>query len=307
MKIERRAVDGVLLLDKPAGLSSTQAMAAAKRLFRAEKAGHTGTLDPFATGLLPVCFGEATKFARFMLDARKTYRATLRLGATSTTGDTEGEITVSSTAPQPDDVRVREVLAQFLGPQLQTPPMTSALKIDGVHLYKLARQGIEVARDAREITIFGLQLFSLVGGELVIDADVSKGTYIRVLAEDIGRALGMGAYLTALRRTGTGGFDLDNALSLDLLAGKAEADRDGTLLPPEALCGALPRAEVDAADRRIFCNGGWLEWEMPKTSLTKSPEVAVYEGSRFLGVGCIKPHGEHMRLVPERLLSTGTP
>ncbi|MFY8064436.1 MAG: tRNA pseudouridine(55) synthase TruB, partial [Usitatibacteraceae bacterium] len=203
MKTERRLpatpreLDGVLLLDKPAGRSSTQAMSAAKRIFRVQKAGHTGTLDPFATGLLPVCFGEATKFSRFMLDAEKSYRATLKLGEVSTTGDTEGVIQRSGPV-EVDGARAAAVLEQFVGDQTQIPPMYSALKQAGVPLYELARKGIEVERAARHIHIYAIELISLSGSELVIDVDVSKGTYIRVLAEDIGKQLGCGAHLTAL-------------------------------------------------------------------------------------------------------------
>ena len=195
MKIIRRTVSGVLLLDKHAGLSSNTAVGWSKRLFNAEKAGHTGTLDPFATGLLPICFGEAAKFARFMLDAEKSYRATLKLGQKSSTGDTEGEIIETRTVTV-DMQKVNAILAKFIGPQTQIPPMHSALKQGGVPLYKLARQGLEVERPARDIKVISLNAVSLNGDELVIDTAVSKGTYIRVLAEDIGEALGCGAYLT---------------------------------------------------------------------------------------------------------------
>jgi tRNA pseudouridine55 synthase len=184
MKTERRApvirreLNGVLLLDKPAGLSSTQAMAAAKRIFRAQKAGHTGTLDPFATGLLPVCFGEATKFSRFMLDAEKSYRATLKLGEVSTTGDIEGIIQPSGPV-EFDSARATAVLEKLVGEQTQIPPMYSALKQAGVPLYELARKGIEVERTARHIHIYAIKLISLTDAEMVIDVDVSKGTYIQ--------------------------------------------------------------------------------------------------------------------------------
>ena len=192
MKAPRRAISGVLLLDKHAGLSSNTAVGWAKRLFNADKAGHTGTLDPFATGLLPICFGEAAKFARFMLDAEKGYRATLKLGQKSSTGDTEGEI-IETRAVNVDIDKVNAVLAKFIGAQTQIPPMHSALKQGGVPLYKLARQGLEVDRPPRDINVIALNAVSLARDELVIDTLVSKGTYIRVLAEDIGEALGCGA------------------------------------------------------------------------------------------------------------------
>jgi tRNA pseudouridine55 synthase len=301
-KIIRRHVDGLLLLDKPAGQSSTQAMAAAKRLFRAEKAGHTGTLDPFATGLLPIAFGEAAKFSRFMLDAEKSYRATLKLGEVSTTGDTEGEII------QRRDVAVtREhietILTQFVGEQLQTPPMHSALKQDGVALYKLARQGITVPRTPRQITIFSLSLVSFAGDELVIDTNVSKGTYIRVLAENIGEALGVGAHLVGLRRTTTGGLSIANAFTLDALAAMSEDARDRALLPAESLCVGLTKITLTDEDARIFSNGGWL----PAPSHTKiENEYATYtENHRFLGVASVAISKEQMRLIPQRLMATG--
>ncbi len=301
-RIIRRQLDGVLLLDKPVGLSSTQAMAAAKRIFRAEKAGHTGTLDPFATGLLPVCFGEATKFSRFMLDAAKSYRATLKLGEVSSTGDTEGVISMSGKV-EVDETRAAAVLSQFLGLQEQIPPMHSALKQDGVPLYKLARQGVEVNREARRITVYGIRLISLIGSEMMIDVDVSKGTYIRVLAEDIGRALGCGAHLTALRRTATGGFSVADAYGIDDLRAVSEVDADRLLLPAETLVGALSKVVLENDDAMIFCNGGWIG--LPVT-LAAGTEVSVWNSKqRFLGVGQFVQTGESGRLTPSRLMATG--
>jgi tRNA pseudouridine55 synthase len=302
-KIVRRRVDGLLLLDKPVGLSSTQAMAAAKRLYRAEKAGHTGTLDPFATGLLPIAFGEAAKFSRFMLDAEKAYLATLKLGEVSHTGDTEGNIIerrpVSVTTAQ-----IETVLAQFTGIQTQLPPMHSALKQDGVALYKLARQGIEVPRERRSITVFNLQCIEFAGDTLVIDTTVSKGTYIRVLAEDIGNALGCGAHLTALRRTRTAGIDLSAAYTLEQLAAMDEGLRDATLLPADALCAALPKIILDATDARIFSNGGWLP--MPIDYAVHSGKFRIYAVSGdFLGVGEYSLHQGRERLIPSRVMSSG--
>jgi tRNA pseudouridine55 synthase len=305
MRALRRAVNGVLLLDKPVGLSSTQAMAAAKRLFGAQKAGHTGTLDPFATGLLPVCFGEATKFARFMLDAEKSYRATICLGAVSSTGDTEGDITARPVLRLPERQQVETVLRGFVGPQAQMPPMTSALKVNGVPLYKLARRGEEVERASREITVHALRMVSLEAARLVVDADVSKGTYMRVLAADIGEALGCGAYLTQLRRTATGGFGIDDALTLGELESHAGPDRDALLRPTDALCLGLERVEVDTDDARIFSHGGWLDWT--KDSGPAPTEIAVFKSGDFLGVGKLKMEGGRMRLVPERLMTRRTP
>jgi tRNA pseudouridine55 synthase len=311
----RRAVDGVLLLDKPRDLSSTQAMAAAKRYFRALKAGHTGTLDPFATGLLPICFGEATKFSRFMLDADKRYRATLKLGATSSTGDTEGSITTQALAPLTDE-GIHQVLATFVGRQFQTPPMHSALKQDGVPLYELARQGIEVDRAAREIVIHSLSLVSHQGDSIEIDTLVSKGTYIRVLAQDVGAALGCGAYLTALRRTGTGGFNVEQAYQFADLEQMDATALEACLLPADTLCAHLPNATLDDTDARIFANGGWLTLAPlggQLQALQDGTLIRVYRadaspsgpvGGSFLGIGQVGAGGK--RLIPERLMSTQT-
>lgn len=299
--ITRREVNGVLLLDKPAGLSSTQAMAAAKRLFRATKAGHTGTLDPFATGLLPVCFGEATKFSRFMLEARKSYCATLKLGEVSSTGDTEGVITQQS-AVDVDEAQVQRVLHGFLGDQTQTPPMHSALKQNGVPLYQLARKGIEVERAPRAITINAISLVSFAGSQMVIDVDVSKGTYIRVLAEDIGRMLGCGAHLTDLRRTATGGFEVANAHTLDALAAFDPTGLDELLLTPQSLCAVLPEMQLDTADANIFCHGGWVAIEAVVPALG---EHAIYgPGRLFLGVGDVSVLAGRTRLSPTRVTAS---
>ena len=305
-RIIRRHVDGVLLMDKPVGLSSTQAMAAAKRLFRAEKAGHTGTLDPFATGLLPICFGEATKFSRFLLDAEKSYRATIKLGEVSRTGDTEGEIILRrDVAVTP--AMIDAALRKFVGPQLQTPPMYSALKQNGVPLYKLARQGLEVPREPRQITVLSISLVAINGPELIIDTRVSKGTYIRVLAENIGEALGCGAHLTALRRTATGGFDIAQSISIEALTGMTELERDQCLLQAQSLCADLAIKVLNDEDARIFCNGGWLA--TPFTDATEIDPFAVYaDNGRFLGVGEVvlneATHGK-ARLVPMSLMATG--
>ena len=305
-RIVRRRLDGVLLLDKPVGLSSTQAMVAAKRLFRAEKAGHTGTLDPFATGLLPICFGEAAKFSRFLLDAEKSYRATLKLGEVSRTGDTEGEI-ISRRDVAVTPATLDDVLKKFVGTQLQTPPMYSALKQNGVPLYKLARQGLEVPRAPRQITVFSLSLVSFGVADLVLDTRVSKGTYIRVLAENIGEALGCGAHLSGLRRTSTGAFDIAQAVSLDELAAMSEDARDRELLPAESLCTDLPTMVLSADDTRIFCNGGWIAAQ--PTDATQTTLFAVYSAAnQFLGVGEVvmgeQTYGKP-RLVPMRLMATG--
>ena len=284
MKLPRRAISGVLLLDKHAGLSSNTAVGWAKRLFNAEKAGHTGTLDPFATGLLPICFGEAAKFSRFMLDAEKAYRATLRLGQKSSTGDTEGEIIATRTVDV-DMQKINATLAKFNGPQTQMPPMHSALKLGGVPLYKLARQGIEVERAPRDINVISLCAVSLNDDELVIDTLVSKGTYIRVLAEDIGEALGCGAYLTALRRTATGGFGLAQAVTLEALDAMTLAQRDEALLRPDSLAMALPEIYLDAVAAKSLQNGQNPRVPSPPCAATEAALYRAYDNKgAFLGV-----------------------
>ncbi|HEY2976861.1 MAG TPA: tRNA pseudouridine(55) synthase TruB, partial [Burkholderiaceae bacterium] len=215
-RIPRRALHGVLLLDKPVGLSSNDALQKAKRLYRAEKAGHTGTLDPLASGLLPICFGAATKFSQVSLDADKAYRATLKLGQTTTTGDAEGEVTRQRPV-QVDRAAIDAACARFSGEIEQVPPMHSALKKDGRALYEYARNGIEVERAPRRVTIHAIAIVDWHDDALVIDVSCSKGTYIRTLAEDIGEALGCGAHLSALRRIGSGALRVEQAVTLEQL------------------------------------------------------------------------------------------
>lgn len=256
MQIKRikRAINGVLLLDKPVGLTSNAALQIAKRLFQAEKAGHTGTLDPFATGLLPLCLGEATKFAQYLLDADKTYRAVMQLGVTTTTGDPEGE--VLDTRPvniTRDDLLA--AIARFIGPIEQTPPMYSALKHQGKPLYEYARAGIEIARKSRLIHIRSIELCAFDGAQATIDVRCSAGTYIRTLAEDIGKTLGCGAHLVALTRTASGGFRLDQAISLVTLENTDMNARDKLLLPADGLVTYLPRIELDDTESIALLNG----------------------------------------------------
>lgn len=225
MSRRRRGVDitGVLLLDKPLDLSSNHALQRAKRLFNARKAGHTGTLDPFATGLLICCFGQATKLATTLLDADKRYRATLKLGVETDSGDLTGTVTAQGDAETVTLSQLHGILPQFTGQIEQIPPMHSALKRDGVPLYKLARQGVEVARPPRQVTIYAIELVAFEGDQVVLDVHCSKGTYIRTLAQDIGRALDCYAHLTSLRRTAIGPFTLEQAVSLEQLAEVTES------------------------------------------------------------------------------------
>jgi tRNA pseudouridine55 synthase len=293
----RRALTGVLLLDKPVGLSSTTALGRARWLYQAEKAGHTGTLDPFATGLLPLCFGEATKFSRFMLDAEKSYTATLKLGSRTLSGDTETAPfetrPVNATAEQ-----VQITLKKFLGAQTQVPPMHSALKQDGVPLYKLARQGLEVERASRHINVVSLAMVSLNVDVLVIECRVSKGTYIRVLAEDIGEALGCGAHLTGLRRTSTGGFMIADAVTLDQLENMSLAERDKRLQICESLCAALPLIALNAAPSIEFGHGRVVQIG---TAAAGEFRVRAHDG-RFLGIGAVDG-ARPSELKPVRLMA----
>jgi tRNA pseudouridine55 synthase len=291
----RRAVDGVLLLDKPLGITSQGAVTRVKHLFGAAKAGHTGTLDPMATGLLPVALGEATKFSHALLDADKTYRARVRLGLVTTTGDLEGEV-ISRQAVAVDRPRVEAVLGRFRGAITQIPPMYSALKHGGKALYTYARAGVEVPRQPRQVTIGALELERAEGDELMVDVTCSKGTYIRVLAEDIGKALGCGACLSALRRTRVGAFVVEDAIGLDRLAGMDGAERALRLLPVDALVAALPRLELDTGQVGAMLHGRAVEHTRPPTGL-----VRLYDArGAFLGLAEGMPDG---RVVPRRLLA----
>lgn len=250
----QRRLDAALLLDKPAGLSSNAALQAAKRLFRAGKAGHGGTLDPLASGLLPVFFGEATKFAAMMLEAEKEYRATLKLGETTTTGDAEGAA-LESRPVEIDERDIEAALQRFRGAIEQQPPMHSALKHAGTPLYRLARQGKTVDRPRRRVQILELELTQRRGELLELRVRCSKGTYVRTLAEDLGAALGTGAHLAALRRTAVGRLAVGRAVGLEALERMTEAERDRQLLPLERLLEDLPRAELDHAAEARFRNG----------------------------------------------------
>jgi tRNA pseudouridine55 synthase len=294
-RIVRRAVHGVLLLDKPLGLSSNDALQKAKRLLRAEKAGHTGTLDPMATGLLPLCFGAATKFSQVSLEADKTYRAVLRLGQRTTTADAEGEV-IQERPVLIDRVRIDEVAARFVGEIDQVPPMHSALKRDGKPLYEYARAGVEIERQARRVRIHHLDIVSWQGEHLEIDVSCSKGTYVRTLAEDLGEALGCGAHLVALRRTASGPLRVEQALTLEALAQMDEAQRDARLLPPDALVADWPPVRLPASEAARFLSGLRRRVDLPDAA-----QVRVYgaEPGAFLGSGHIVA-GE---LIPTRLLS----
>ena len=294
-RIVRRAVHGVLLLDKPLGLSSNDALQKAKRLYRAEKAGHTGTLDPLATGLLPLCFGAATKFSQISLDADKRYLATLALGVTTTTADAEG-VVVERREVSTTRAGLEAACARFVGEIEQVPPMHSALKRDGKALYEYARAGIEVEREARRVTIHAIDIVDGEHDRWTIDVRCSKGTYIRTLAEDIGRELGCGAHLAALRRTGSGALTLAGALTLDQLTAMTEPQRDAALHPADTLLADCPSVTLDTEGAGRFLSG-----VRRRTPLPDAPQVRVYgpEPGSVLGSGHIVA-GE---LISTRLLS----
>lgn len=300
-KIERRQVTGILLLDKPSGMSSNAALQKVRYLLRAKKGGHTGSLDPLATGLLPLCFGEATKVSAYLLDADKRYRTTIQLGTTTATGDREGEVLETHTYDQIAQSDIEQVLPRFRGEILQIPPMYSALKHQGQRLYHLARAGVEVERPPRAVTIHELTLIGLHPDGLVeLDVLCSKGTYIRTLAEDLGAALGVGAHVEALRRTGLGPFDADRMLTLDQiedLSADDPAALDELLLPSDAALVDWPKVRL-GKDASFYFQQGQAVFvpQMPEADWLR-----VYApGEVFLGIACIQEDG---RLAPKRLLA----
>lgn len=286
-------VDGVLLLDKPIGLTSNDALQKARRLFSAAKGGHTGTLDPLATGLLPLCFGEATKFSADLLDADKTYEAVLKLGVTTDSGDAEGQVT-ATVAVSVSEAAIAQVLPQFTGDIQQIPPMHSALKRNGRPLYELARKGIEVEREPRAVTIHAIDLLAFSGDSLTLRVACSKGTYIRVLAADIGQALGCGAHLAALRRTVVGDLDLAHAVTLAELEALDEVGRASHLQAVDALLHTLPVVTVEGEAAERFRHGNPVA--LPEGL---SGKIRVYADGRLIGVG--EP-GPDARLWPKRLV-----
>ena len=293
-----RAIDGVLLLDKPIGLTSNQALQRVKRLFDARKAGHTGSLDPLASGLLPVCLGQATKVSGFLLDARKRYQVTARLGQRTDTGDADGQVVEAQPVPPLDDDAVKRVLAQFAGLQKQVPPMYSAIKHQGQRLYKLARRGIEIERQPRQIEIYGLELLSLEADALELDVACSKGTYVRTLIEDIARALGTVAHVTVLRRLGVGPYAEGRMYKLEELEALAEQGMerlDEVLLPVDSALDHWPSVELGADSAYYLMQGQ----AVMAPGAPSSGKVRLYdEGHGFLGIGEVKLDG---RVAPTRL------
>jgi tRNA pseudouridine55 synthase len=298
-----RSLDGILVLDKPPGMSSNQALQAAKRLYGAAKAGHTGSLDPLATGVLPLCFGEATKFSRFLLDADKAYRSTFVLGVATASGDAEGEVMEERDAAHLTEADVRAKLELFRGEIEQVPSMYSAIKHNGQPLYKLARQGQEVERKPRRVKIHELELVGFRGGqrpEVDVAIRCSKGTYVRSLAEDLGAALGSGAHVSVLRRTQAGPFDESMLVSLETLEALKEndavAEMDALLQPLDAALGQLPLVRVSEAGGYYIRQGQPVQ--VPNSPCSGMVRMGL-ESGEFLGVGEILDDG---RVAPRRLI-----
>lgn len=303
-RVPRRPVHGVLLLDKPLGFSSNQALQKAKWLLRAEKAGHTGTLDPLATGVLPICFGAATKFSQLHLDADKTYETVVRLGVTTTTGDAEGD--VLETRPVTCSVgQLVEVLDRFTGPISQIPPMHSALKKDGKALYEYAREGVTVEREPRAVTIHDLELLDLrLDGDepcLRLRVRCSKGTYIRTLGEDIAAALGCGGHLSLLRRVRTGPFDASQCITVEALEALPEEQRLQRLLPVQALLPDHTAVTLDSDNAARFLSGVRRRgaWSDLSRVAIYGPHPGTSNTPVLLGSG----HTQAGELIPGRLLS----
>ena len=303
-------VSGVLLIDKPQGMTSQQVVSKVKYLLKSDvhdskKAGHTGTLDPMATGLLPICLGEATKFSHYQLDAIKSYQAIIKLGEQTDTGDAEGEIITTIPVPHVTQAMLQSITAQFLGEIMQVPPMYSALKKDGKKLYELAREGIEVERTARPLTIYKLSLTPLSAQQLQLTVTCSKGTYVRVLAEDIAKALGTLGHLTALRRIQTGDFEIANAIPLADFAALDVAARFDKLLAVDACVHSLPSLLLDDSQSKRIRQGQRLN--VKTTMLTQQLNLTFNQTFRlfddheqFLGTGLLEPNG---RLQPMKLVN----
>jgi tRNA pseudouridine55 synthase len=290
-------VHGLLLLNKPPGLTSNQALQKAKRLFRAKKAGHTGSLDPSATGMLPLCFGEATKVCAYLLDADKTYRVVARLGEMTDTGDADGTVTGTAEVPELDDSLWQEIFAAFLGEIMQVPPMYSALKQDGKRLYELARQGIEVERKARKVRIHSLDLLEASGSRLAFRVGCSKGTYVRTLVEDLAKRAGTVAHTVSLHREAVAGFDAAEMLGFDVLEGLDEAALHEHLLPVDRALQHWPACQLTEGQAAFFMQGQpalATEQAMPGGTLTR----AYIATGEFLGIAEATGDG---RMAPKRV------
>jgi len=294
-KIQRRHISGVFLLNKPLGISSNAALQRVRWLYRAQKAGHTGALDPLASGLLPICLGEATKFSHYLLDSTKRYQTTIYLGHSTTTGDVEGEVLLEQAAPALTEEQIKQVLDKFIGDIKQVPPMYSALKKEGRPLYELARKGIEIEREARPIHIYAIELLSFTENSITLDVTCSKGTYIRVLGEDIAQALGTFGHLTYLHRIKTGHFDLIPEYTIEYLESLTEQQREALLLPAYAPVDHFPKVQVPEGRAEYFSRG--MESNIEHAA---EAQVLVFDGEKCLGLAEIT---DRKRLVPKRVLN----
>ena len=303
----KQIVSGVLLLDKPNGISSYAALTQAKRLFMSpkfdsKKAGHTGTLDPMATGILPICFGDATKFSSFGLDADKGYTAIIKLGEKTDTGDKEGQIIAQKDVPVFEQSELDKLAVSLMGEQMQTPPMYSAIKKDGKKLYEYARDGIEIERQPRPIVIHHLALNKLSNDEIALDVICSKGTYVRVLGETVAERLGTVGHLTALHRTSTGGFDVADAISLDDLADLSLDERLGRLLPTDVMLGHLPMLRLTMDETARIKMGQRLNVKDRLDDVNfgdDAIQIRLYHDDDFVGLGQVAMSG---RLQPIKVV-----
>jgi len=294
-KIQRRHISGVFLLNKPLGISSNTALQKVRWLYRALKAGHTGALDPLASGLLPICLGEATKFSHYLLDSNKRYLTTIQLGHSTTTGDVEGDVLLEKSIPTLTEELILNVINQFKGDTQQIPPMYSALKKEGRPLYELARKGIEIEREARPVHISKIELIEFTENNLTLDVTCSKGTYIRVLGEDIAKAIGTYGHLVYLHRIQTGHFELNPSYTIDFLEGLSEQERQALLLPVYAPIDHFTKIQVPEGRSEYFSRGMESNIEHVAES-----EVLVFDGEKCLGLAEIT---HKKRLVPKRVLN----
>ncbi|HIF74706.1 MAG TPA: tRNA pseudouridine(55) synthase TruB [Porticoccaceae bacterium] len=296
-----RSISGIIVLDKAVGLSSNKALQEVKWLFEANKAGHTGSLDPLATGVLPLCLGEATKVSQFLLNSDKRYRARIKLGIRTDSADSEGQVIAQCDEVNVSREQVEKALQSFKGETQQIPPMHSALKVDGVPLYKLAREGKTIPREARSICVYELELTDFQGDEIELEITCTKGTYIRTIADDLGQDLGCGAHIIALRRLQAGAFTEADCVSTDALREVKEKhgmDRlDQNLIPMDRAIEDLPEVNLPSIAASQFKNGqSVLVRHLPEEGL-----VRLYEEEQFIGIGCIDDDG---KVAPKRLILT---
>lgn len=294
-----RSIDGIVILDKAIGISSNRALQEVKRIFDAQKAGHTGSLDPLATGVLPLCLGEATKVSQFLLDSDKKYRTTLKLGVRTDSGDSEGNVLESCADFQVTEKQIEDALSRFKGEIDQVPPMYSALKVNGVPLYKMARKGQTIEREARQITVYSIELTAFEGDELELEIACSKGTYIRTIADDLGQALECGAHIIALRRTQAGAFTEADCVTTEQLKEESESGGlsviDEHLIPMDKAIADLPEVVLPSITATFIKNGQpVLVRHLPEEGL-----VRLYEEEQFIGIGCIDDDG---KVAPRRLI-----